>query len=251
MKSLSLLAGVGLASFFLFLISSLPAKVLTDLSASSGVRVGGVTGTVWNGEARRIEVPGFRLSRTAWKISPASLLLGRLAAAVEADWPGGKANGDLTVGLTGSVSLRNFEAAGEVAPIAQQMNLPQTGGQFFANVVDLQIVDDWPRTVIADLRVENVPLALIGVSSAPTGSYEVSFAADEVVDQEPVIGEIKDLSGPLEISGNVTLSPPTNYEVMGRITPRQDAPSDLVKGLALLGPAAPDGSREFSLAGSL
>ena len=211
----------------------------------------GVTGSAWRGEVRSIEVPGFQLSRTAWVINPAALLLGRLSATIETGWPGGKADGELTIGMTGSIRLREFEATGPVAPIAQQMNLPQSGGQLSISVADLELVDSWPRTVNGQIRVDNIPLALMGVPSAPTGSYQVSFATDNVTDDGLVVGELKDLKGPLVIDGNVTLSPPTNYEIVGRISARPNAPSDLVQGLALLGPAGPDGAREFSLAGSL
>ncbi len=250
MKSLSLLAGAGLASFLVFLVVSLPAKVLTDLAAPAGVQIAGATGSAWRGEARSVEVPGFQLGRTTWIIDPAAFVLGRLSATIETVWPGGKASGKLTVGITGSIRLREFEAVGSVAPIAQQMNLPPSGGQFFIDIADLVLVDNWPRILIADVRVENVPLALMGVAGAPAGSYRVSFASEEVTDDGLIIGELKDLSGPLIINGKVTLSPPMNYEIVSQIGARPDAPSDLVQGLALLGPPGPDGAREFTMAGS-
>ena len=137
MKSLSLLAGAGLASFLVFLIVSLPAKVLTDLAAPAGVQIAGVTGSAWRGQARSVEVPGFQLGRTTWIIDPAAFVLGRLSATIETVWPGGKASGKLTVGITGSIRLRDFEAVGSVAPIAQQMNLPPSGGQFLLILLTL------------------------------------------------------------------------------------------------------------------
>ena len=90
----------------------------------------------------------------------------------------------------------------------------------------------------------------MGVAGAPAGSYRVSFASEEVTDDGLIIGELKDLSGPLIINGKVTLSPPMNYEIVSQIGARPDAPSDLVQGLALLGPPGPDGAREFTMAGS-
>lgn len=251
MKSLGFIAGIGLGSFLLFLIISIPASVITDLATPAGTQITGVTGSAWRGEARNIDLPGFRLGRTSWNIRPAALLLGRLSATVETQWPDGRASGDLTAGLSGKVSLTDFNASGPVAPIAQQMNLPPSGGQVLINIMDLQLVDRWPHTVIGEVRVENVPLTLMGVGSGPVGSYQVSFSAEAVSEDGTVIGEMKDLDGPLIINGNVTLSPPNNYVVAGRITSRVDAPPDLAQGLALLGPAGSDGSREFSIAGSL
>lgn len=251
MKSLSLLAGAGLASFLVFLIPSLPAKLLTDLAAPADVRITGVTGSVWHGEARSVAVPGFQFGRTTWIVKPAALMLGRLSATIETEWPGGKAGGNLTLGLTGTIGLSEFDASGSIAPIAQQMNLPVSGGQLSISLVDLEVVDGWPRTFLGDIRVENVPLTLVGVANGPTGSYQVNFATEEIAEDGTIIGVLKDLDGPLAIDGNLMLSPPNFYEIIGRITARPGAPSDLVQGLALLGPASTDGSREFSMAGSL
>ena len=251
MKSLSLLAGAGLGSFLLFLVISVPAKILTDLATPAGVQIAGVTGSAWRGQARSVEIAEFRFGQTTWAISPASLVLGQLSAVFETDWPGGRGSGELTIGITGSIGLRDFEAVGALAPIAQQMNLPQSGGQFVVAVADLELVDSWPRILMADVRIENVPLALMGVAGAPTGSYQVSFTSDEIPNGEPINGQLKDLSGPLIIDGNVALSPPMNYDIVSQISARQDAPSDLVQALALLGPPGPDGAREFSMAGSL
>lgn len=251
MKSLSLLAGAGLGSFLLFLVVSVPAQLLADLATPVGAQITGVTGSAWRGQARSIEIAEFRFGQTTWAINPASLILGRLSAVIETGWPGGRGSGELTIGITGSIRLRDFEAVGAVAPIAQQMHLPQSGGQFIIAVTDLELVDSWPRILMADIRVENVPLALMGVAGAPTGSYQVSFAGEDITNAGLINGELKDLSGPLIIDGNVTLSPPMNYEIVSQISARQDAPSDLVQALALLGPPGPDGAREFSMAGSL
>jgi general secretion pathway protein N len=251
MKSISLLAGAGLASFFVFLIVSIPAKVLTDLATPEGVQLAGVSGSAWRGEALSVQVPGFRLGRTSWIVRPAALILGRLSATIKTEWPGGRASGELTASITGTIRLSNVDAASPVAPIAQQMNLPPSGGQLLISFAELELVDQWPQTAVGEIRVENVPLALMGVPSSPTGSYQISFATEDVTDDGIVVGELTDLDGPLQISGNVTLSPPNNYEVFGRVNARSDAPSDLVQALVILGPAGADGTREFSLAGSL
>jgi len=65
MKSLSLLAGAGLASFLVFLVVSLPAKVLTDLAAPAGVQIAGVTGSAWRGGRWQIDGRYYRFGQAA------------------------------------------------------------------------------------------------------------------------------------------------------------------------------------------
>ena len=62
---------------------------------------------------------------------------------------------------------------------------------------------------------------------------------------------IIDTGGPIELSGTVVLTAPSNYDVNLRITARPTAPKQLNDSLQLLGPAERDGSRVFKLEGSI
>jgi hypothetical protein len=64
-------------------------------------------------------------------------------------------------------------------------------------------------------------------------------------------GQLRDLEGPLEVNGQLTLQQSGSYEVNGTVASRASASEDLNKTLQLfLGPADAQGRRTFSLAGS-
>jgi general secretion pathway protein N len=251
MKLNARLIGAGLICFIVFTMASVPARLLTDLVASDGVRIVGVTGSIWNGEINGIETPAMILNTTSWSVNATDLLVGRLGARVETEWPGGVASADVGIGISGRVGLHDVEASGPLTPFLQTLNLPVAGGNFILNFTKLEFVDAWPRSAVGSIRVGNLPLSLPGTAGGPTGSYEVSFDADPVREDGRIDGSLADLSGPLAISGMIVLSPPTNYEIDARIKARPDAPAHLSQGVQFLGPPDADGSREFKMSGSL
>ena len=178
------------------------------------------------------------------------LLLGRLSLHLQTHPPGGVVRSDVALGITGAVTVRNLDASGAVAPLANLMKLPQSGGEISVQIDLLTIKNEWPRTLIGSIRIGNLPLNLIGVAAGPIGSYEVRFAADPVPDDGRIVGELQDLGGPLELGGSIYLDPPRNYDFSANIRAGAGAPADLARGLALLGPADANGNHQFMMSGS-
>ena len=250
MKPRNLLIGVGVVCFVAFVIASLPARVIAALLPGDFVQIGGTSGTLWKGQARLVEVSGIQLTGTKWTLHPMQLPIGRLAFNLETQLFGGFLRGDITLGITGAVTVRNLDATGPVAPLAAMMNLPQTSGDISIQIDVLTIKDEWPGKLVGNIRVGNLPLNLIGVAAGPIGSYEVEFTADPVPEDGRIVGELKDLGGPLELDGMVFLEPPRNYDLNANIRAGAGAPADLARGLALLGPADANGYHEFVMSGS-
>jgi len=250
MNERRLLFGAGLACFVVFAATFIPATVITTLLPANGMRIGGVSGTLWKGEARLVEIAGFRVDRTQWELHQLALLLGRLQGTVEAEWSRGFAQGDMGLGLTGAIRVRDFTATGPVVQLTRLMNLPRSGGDLEVQIDALDVTEGWPDLATGTVKVRNLPLALVGVGAGTTGSYQVSFAPDTIPDDGRITGELTDLDGPLAISGSIVFSPPANYEITARIKARPDAPRDLANGLALLGPEDETGNRQFTMSGS-
>jgi hypothetical protein len=251
MKPRSLLIGVGVTCFIVFGIVSIPAKVITSLLPGDFVQIGGAGGTLWNGEAQLVQVSGVQLTGTKWTLHPMQLPLGRLAFTLETHASGGFVRCDITLGITGDVTVRNLDAAGPVAPLASLMRIPQSGGEISLQFDVLTIKNAWPSSLVGSIRIENLPLNLIGVAAGPIGTYEVRFDSDPVPEDGRIVGELQDLGGPLELGGSVFLDPPRNYEFSATIRAGAGAPADLTRGLVLLGPADVNGYHQFMMAGSM
>jgi general secretion pathway protein N len=250
MNERRLLLGAGLACFVVFAATFIPATVITALLPTNELRIGGISGTLWNGEARPLEVAGFQVNRAQWELHQLALLLGRLEGTVEAEWQRGFAQGDIGLGLTGSVRVRDFTATGPVVQLTSRMNLPQSGGDLEVLVAALDVSEGWPSRAIGTVKIRNLPLAIVGAGAGAIGSYQVRFDTETTPDDGRISGELTDLDGPLAISGSIVFSPPANYEVNARIRAKPEAPRDLANSLALLGPEDETGNRQFTMAGS-
>ncbi len=248
MKTPRTLVATGVACFLLFLLAGIPASLITDRLASDTERFEGVSGTIWSGEIRSLNLAGINLRDVRWNLQGLQLLLGRAALDIDARLPGGTAKGTVAIGLTGSITASAFEVSTAVEAFADVLKLPQVGGRLMIQIENLSIHDAWPKEIVGTANISGFPLLPDG--TAP-GSFQVTFLPDAVGENGRLRGEIKDLDGPLEVNGTVELTPPGNYELRGRVRARGDAPSDLINGLALLGPVDAGGQREFSIAGSI
>ncbi len=252
MQRRSLLLVVGVLCFLVFLIAKVPAQLAVDMLSATGIRSGTVSGSFWSGQINSLQLGKVKLGKTAWTLRPSRLVLGRLAADIDAELADGFLRGRAELGLGGSWSLVDAEAASPVSDLAPLLGLPVRGGEATANIERLTVEDAWPSTAIGELRVGDLPLSLPGVAADPNaqGSFALRFSAMDLEPEDPLIGELKDLGGALELQGEVALSAPTNYTVSGALKPRPNAPESLTQGLVLLGPEDAQGRREFSLSGS-
>ena len=130
MKRPGILLGIAGAAFVLFLITGVPASLITKL-APAELQVSNPQGSLWSGQASAIRFGNVSLGRTSWKLQPLRLLLGSLAGEIDATLPGGFARGNFSLGLGGSIALSDFSAASPLASLAASLGtaLPLSQGQ--------------------------------------------------------------------------------------------------------------------------
>ena len=245
------LIATGVCVFLFFVLIGVPARVIGSLLPDDTVVVMGTSGTLWNGSAQSVQVAGIQLREVKWDLHALPLLIGRVSLTLDAKWSNGFVRGDVAAGLGGSLSLSDVEVTGSLAPILGRMNLPAAGGEISLDLQLAELEDLWPTQLIGTLRVGRVPLSMIGVSGGVMGNYTLKFDVTEVGADGAIPGVLQDGGGPLEILGELRLTPPANYTIEARIKARPDAPAELVQGLALAGPKLPDGSHSFEMTGSL
>ncbi len=248
MRHLKLTALFGAACLVLFLIATLPARILSGPAADLGVTLINPTGTVWSGAATALAGSGLSLQQPSWQLRPLALLTGRLGGTVEAELSGGFIRVTGATSASGDARITELEAAGPLGPLASVLGLPTAGGEYSARLSLLEISGGWPVAAVGEIRLGNIPLGL--TRDAPgTGSFAADFQQSEPA--ERLVGELKDLGGALEVSGSLVLSRPRSYEVSGKARARADAPAQIREALVLLGPQDAQGRRDFSLAGTL
>ncbi len=250
MRQNTLLIGAGIASFVVFAVSLIPARTLTN-QLPEYVRFGGVEGSLWNGHIRSLDINGWQLNDMQWTLKPGALLLGRLSASIATRVAGGEFNADVSVSVFGAISVNNMNAIGPIAPIAARLNLPVSGGHYEVQLDELNVADAWPVSVIGTAQVTGVPLGIMGGAGVPTGHYIVTFDSESVPEDGRFSGALTDGGGPIEVTGDIVLTPPANYEVRARVKARPGASADITQALVFAGPVESDGRREVTLSGSL
>jgi hypothetical protein len=232
------------AVFALTLLIRLPAGVLGWLLPRSVV-CESPAGTLWRGSCAEVRSGALALDDVRWQLHPLSLLRAQAALDVDSNDPRAHGNGQLTLHANGDLDMAALSAS-----------LPLEGGLVPApagwiGVLDLGIDQASVRgghvaAVQGTLTAHSLHM---GHPDADLGSFELKFPAARARD-EPMIGTLRDLGGPLILSGQLQLRRDGSYELDGNIALRDASSADLQQVLNLLGPPDAAGRHALSFAGT-
>jgi hypothetical protein len=244
---------LGLGAYVAFTLATFPAGTALRWFAPPEVTFAGVAGTLWSGSAASCAAAGFRAEALRWRVRPASLLLGRISANIEARIPGGFLAGDL-IASPSSVRFSELRAATSVPVLVSVVPALQgMRGQASVALESLVLENGWPASITGELKLaglEAPPLISDGSASlVPLGDYTVTFVPAPA---GQIAANVVDNGGPLEVAGTVSLDTARNYTIDVLVEPRAGAPEMLVEGLRYT-TSEPDaeGRRRLSLNGSL
>ncbi len=240
---------LGLVTFIVLAIVSVPASVLLGLFQSSGITAAGAEGTAWKGRAQMLQIQGVNLGALEWDLHALALLTLKLQADVKVTRPEGFAQAQVGLRSTDSITLKDLTAS---LPLGALSGVAPPGWSGTVNLKFASLVSEngWPSSANGTAEVLNITST--AQRSPLTGSYQLTFPAPNVQAAEGVLAaEVVDLGGPLEIAGELELRPDRSYLLTGTVKARADAPPNLAKQLQILGPPDAEGARPFSLEGTL
>jgi len=245
---------LGIGAYLVFALASFPAAAAYRWFAPEVVRLAGVEGTLWSGRAAGGSVAGLGVRDVHWRLRPLSLLLGRVAAAVDCRLADGFVSTDVSASKH-RVQLGDLKASTSLQALAPV--LPTRGMRGLANltVSSLSLEDGWPTAMAGELKLAQLQVAPLVASGGaaqllPLGDYAVDLGTGP---HGEIAANFKDTGGgPLEVSGTLLLDAMRMYMLDAFVKPRADAPQPLVQGLAFMTPD-PDasGRRHLTLTGSL
>jgi hypothetical protein len=239
------LAVLALSLFLLTVLVRAPAAWALKF-APPGVDCSLPSGSMWRGSCMRLRAAGVELQDVSWIAHAWPLLRGHFdvdLSSADAHAPG---TVRLSIGLGGHLELRDVHA-----------QLP-VGTEFLP-----LFPTSWKGTLRLELRqvdFEQQRLqALVGTATAldlaqrnppiEFGSYELTFGP-VTPGNGAIVGNLRDVGGPLAVTGTLQLRDGSNFELNGLVTPRSGASADLVKAVDFLDRDA-RGRRTFSLTGTL
>jgi hypothetical protein len=241
---MSFRTGILLAAliFVVTLAVRLPARLLVSYLPQD-VSCEDPAGTVWQGSCGRIHSNGLTISALSWKLHPLALLRATLSADVNSADPsnGGHASVEAT---RSDISLTDLHA---VLPLpAGSSLLPRgTSATLSFALPSARIHDSHLVGIVGTIDLQQLHIA---EPPADLGSYELTFPQAA---SSSMTGELRDLEGPLAVSGQLVLQATGAYEINGTVASRADLNENLNRALQFLGPPDAAGRRSFSLAGTL
>jgi hypothetical protein len=220
----------------------------------ASLRLMGIEGTLWSGGAALGSAAGFALSDIHWDANALALLTGRAAGRLQARLSDGFI--DTRVSATPSrVELKALRASTSLSSLGALLPIKGMQGLVSLTLDELRLVDGRPSAVVGRARVAQlaVPPLLPGGSAGPAliqlGSYDIEL---KDTGGDGIAAEFHDTGGPMQVSGTLLLDSNGAYRLEGFVSPRADAPPELVQGLELMtGEPDSQGRRKFSLTGSL
>lgn len=229
--------------FLATLLARLPARLLVPLLPAE-VACDMPSGTVWHGACAQLHAPGLTLNAVSWTLHPSALLGLRLSADLTSDDPHAQGHAGIELSRGGLIRVQALAAQ---LPLQDGLKLFPRGLAGTVQVaVSLASVRHGELTALqGSVRVVQLRS---NSQSADLGSFELQFPAASA--GSPIVGQLRDLGGPLSVSGALRLTRGA-YDLSGWVAARDQASPELLQALQLLGPADAQGRRMFSLAGSL
>jgi hypothetical protein len=208
----------------------------------------GPAGSLWHGSCAQLQLPSGALSQVSWALHPWALLLGRLEADLHSADAHAEGSARASLRLGGRLRLTQLHA-----------RLPIDGGYLpvfpagWTGQVELALD-------ALELRSGRL-VAIEGTVTArsvarrnppmPFGSFELRFAPGPTSGDDAAIrGELRDLGGPLAVSGTLSIRNGHEYLLSGLVAARPEADAELTKIIEYIGPPDAQGRRAFPLEGS-
>jgi general secretion pathway protein N len=241
---------LGLGAFFLLLLVTFPAQPLFGQLERLGVQASGVSGSLWKGQAAALRVGSLSLGQLTWDLHVLKLLTGQASASVSVKQGDAFAQGDVSTGLTGHITLSDVTASWPLAALAAAGMPAGWNGLANLRLAELEIEGGIPVDVTGTIDLMN----LVGPANRPAslGSFQATFPAASASTHggEGLDADLKDLEGPIEVVAILRVGRDRSYVIEGQIATRPNAPSQVVSALQYLGEPDAQGRRPFSVAGT-
>lgn len=233
---------VTVLAFAIAALAWMPASLLLDRVQAQvpAVRLEEPGGTIWHGRAGRVRVGAEDWGRLRWRVRPARLLRGEIAADVQLESPRHR--------FTGQV-WRSFRRAGvrdASAELPAELLAPafaNTGlipsGRWTLNLARATFEGRSPRAIQGEAVWPDA--AVGGSARAALGTLYARFRMDDGA----IHGELGDAGGPLVLAGTFGLDP-GGYRVDARLSARDPG---LEPALGYLGQPHPQGGRQLLMRG--
>ena len=214
-----------IGAFAYFAPASLIQKFLP-----ANISTAGISGTVWNGNARTIVIDKIGIQNTKWTASPFSLLAGKVKADVSID--SNNLQGQFETTYTGStVYTKDLVLNGDLSlimPYFQQYGL-MVSGQFDANFIVLDIENGLPQNADGILQLFNT--SILGAIPLNLGDVTSVFEQGE----NGLKINLNNTNGELDLNGIITIDSNGMYLADLMLSRNGETPDQVLQTVQMIG----------------
>lgn len=238
------LAVFGAAAYAVFLIALMPASYVAaklESSTRGALQVHEASGTLWSGRGRAtIATPAgpLAIEELGWRFLPARVMAGRIAFALEGRSAGFESRAEVARSPS-AWEARDVSVSGQASGAASFMPLIAHWRPEGSLAATAALVSWNEREVRGDARLEWRSAAVALSEVRPLGTYRAEVRGDGAHARVT----LTTLDGPLKLSGQGTLAPPSSLAFSGEARAEGTAAAGLQPLLDLMGPRRADGSR--------
>ncbi|MEO0998901.1 MAG: type II secretion system protein N [Pseudomonadota bacterium] len=242
MPSLKIVIPIVLVALVAGLVARFPASTALELAGVPGIDPETVSGTVWSGSLRSLDVAGKTIAPVAWQLQPAALLGGELRGDLSARAGSSVLTTALSISGAERVVVSGLTIDAELADFPEWSTVGPVGGRLIADVASATIENALPVAVTGEAALE-------GLTYTFDRSYQLGDYALEC--REPVVCDVRDTAGPLELAATLTVGADRRFVLDGRLRARPDAPVELSRLVRALGRTDAEGYYIVNLTGTI
>ena len=236
---------IGVLTFIVGIILFFPARVAYQWFAPASLSLSGISGSVWSGRAREGDASGVYLRDLKWHIRPLDFVTLKLGFAVSTMLASGFIEGDIAIGVTGSIVARDISASVPLRALQTTLGMQGLQGSLSAQFDVLKLKAGLPVAVDGVLEVSDLIAPLIDRSSI--GGYKAEFVTQE----SGVFASVEDTDGVVDLAGSLQVSADRSYLFVALLGVKPETPANLRQQMQFLGSANDRGQHEFRIEGQL
>ena len=240
----------GAISYVAFTLAYLPAQHAFNwlLPDGSPIVMKSVSGTLWNGSAKRTFYDGMEFGSLTWAFNPLSLLLGQINYEFDLSEYERRLAGDAGLNIfTGGYIVSDLKGAIESTKIPSLIgqSYVRLRGNLELDIQRLHVANKQLKSASGSLRWEDAVIQKPIYSKL--GSLQFFLSGDD----DMLEAKIKDIAGPFKVDGVLELYPDGKYRINGIVKPSQNAEQGLVSLLNNAGRPLADGSTQIDYSGQI
>jgi len=237
-----------IASYFIFLIATIPAKPLTELlKENTPVTIKGVSGTLWNGKAYSINIDTIQLKQTDWSFNLLNLFLATVSLNINTHLLGETINAEVGASFFGRLFINDLTAKISAQEITRLAKIPlaELEGTILLNIQQASWQQGEIPLATGEIKWRDATVTV--AESASLGDIVILLTETD----NQLHATVQNQGGDININGTANLIPQSDYTVDIKLRPTSTASNNLKQSLGFFSQKQANGEFLLKKSGSL